>query len=439
MMTDELEDASGNTSLMRAVRADNDDEVVRLLQQGADPSYQNRFGYSARLLAGRARLQVGSLMALFPPDVDIKDRDLELNSVLHIACQVECTENAHFFVARGVDTTLLNHNRQTAAMDAARRGWWQLALSCIGPGFVMQGQDVRGWSLLHQAAATVSGDDGQALLMWLLKQGSDPHQPNRAGETPLMMVLKRCSSDVPAEKRLAPAFVSKLAAAMLLLPGNLDQAETFGNTAILFACRAGSFELTRMLIDAGARCDVADCTGLTLLMLAANSGDRSLLTLVLDQQIAVDTPNHNGNTALHYAIYLDSPQSAALLLQHGARCDLINRAGSSIRMVAARHSDSSLLALLLEHEIPIDAQDRDGNTLLHYACDHNRRQCIALLLEHGANWLLANHRHKLPAQCSTDRTVPTLFASWAARQAMLGAIEPGAPDIVSRAKQRYEL
>jgi ankyrin repeat protein len=342
MMTSEVQDKSSASALILAVRIGNDDEVSQLLAQGADASYRDQAGQTARILAGRANLRIDTLKLLFPPSADLNAQDEAGNSSLHHAAMAGRIKNVHFLLARGADTTLLNHVQQTAAICAVRSGCLNLMFDCIGPEFAINGQDSWGDTLLQWVAGGVMHDGAPEALGRLLDHGSDPHLPNVAGVTSLISVIASVTNGTLEQTRLVSTLASTVIPAMLALPGNLNQVSPSGDTALLFACRKGMLDIVRLLVDAGARVDLINGRMQTSLMLAALHSDPSLLTFLLGEPIAIDAQDQSGNTALHLASAECNTQCIALLLEHGANWRLVNNKGK----VAAKVSrDPAVRAL----------------------------------------------------------------------------------------------
>ena len=90
-----------------------------------------------------------------------------------------------------------------------------------------------------------------------------------------------------------------------------------GDTALLFAARAGDLPSATLLVAAGANVDDQDAWGVSATTLAAHSGYRELVELLLDKGA---NPNlaRAGFSALHVAIMRRDERMASALLTHGA-------------------------------------------------------------------------------------------------------------------------
>lgn len=90
-----------------------------------------------------------------------------------------------------------------------------------------------------------------------------------------------------------------------------------GETALLFAARAGDLDSARLLVSAGASVHDADAWGVSAMVLAAHAGHRELVEFLLDQG-ADPSASAAGFSALHIAIMRRDERMAAALLARGA-------------------------------------------------------------------------------------------------------------------------
>ena len=232
--------------------------------------------------------------------------------------------------------------------------------------------DTRGAELLIQAGADVNAatdlgvtplwlaceNGNAAMVRRLLRAGADPNQALLLGETPVMVaarggnpqvveLLAAGGGDVNAraargQTALMWAASRQQAAALEVLlvhgadvharsdvwsqvmavppharPGHNREIPHGGNTALMFAARAGSVAAAKLLVAAGADVDDADAWGVGAVTLAAHAGHGELVELLL---AAGADPNaaEAGFTALHTAVMRRDERLAGALLAHGA-------------------------------------------------------------------------------------------------------------------------
>ena len=203
-----------------------------------------------------------------------------------------------------------------------------------------------------------SENGSTAVLRMLLEAGADPNRALLSGETPVMVAARAGSAEVVRRLAAAGADLDRQgsrgqtalmwAAAQrhpevvqALLDGGADlsvrsdvwtqvmavpphsrpeynrEIPHGGNTALLFAVRAGDLPSARVLVAAGADVDDADAWGVSAAVLAAHGGHRELLEFLLDNGADPNAADA-GFAALHDAVMRNDTRMVAALLAHGA-------------------------------------------------------------------------------------------------------------------------
>ena len=203
-----------------------------------------------------------------------------------------------------------------------------------------------------------SENGSTAVLRMLLDAGADPNRELLSGETPVMVAARAGSAEVVRQLAAAGADLDRQgsrgqtalmwAAAQrhpevvqALLDGGADlsirsdvwtqvmavpphskpeynrEIPHGGNTALLFAVRAGDLPSATVLVAAGADVDDADAWGVSATVLAAHGGHRELLDFLLDNGADPNAASA-GFAALHDAVMRDDSRMVAALLAHGA-------------------------------------------------------------------------------------------------------------------------
>lgn len=204
--------------------------------------------------------------------------------------------------------------------------------------------------------ASQNGDSG--MVTRLLRAGADPNLALLAGETPVMVAARSGYPEI-VEQLLAkgarvdargargqtalmwavaqkhPEVVKVLLAhhpdlqlrsdvwneVMAVPPhGYLPYNKAIphgGETALMFAARAGDLESAKLLVAAGAHVNDADAWGVSATTLAAHSGFTGLVKFLLEHG-ADPNAAPNGFTALHEAIMRRDEEMVAALLEHHA-------------------------------------------------------------------------------------------------------------------------
>lgn len=246
-----------------------------------------------------------------------------------------------------------------------------------------------------------------AMVRRLLRAGADPDRALLRGETPVMVAARAGDPDVVAQllaagadpdaraargqtalmwaaARRRPAAVEALLAhgadvharsdvwsqVMATPPHGRPEYNADvphgGNTALLFAARAGAVAAARRLVAAGADVDDANAWGVSALVLASHAGHRELAELLLTEG-ADPNAAAAGFSALHTAVMRRDARLAAALLAHGADPDARLRTWTPTRRasrdfhfrpalvgatpfwLAARFREPGIMRLLAEH------------------------------------------------------------------------------------------
>lgn len=130
------------------------------------------------------------------------------------------------------------------------------------------------WSAFHGNQPTVAG---------LLKSGADPNQPDRNGDSPLIVAVRQDHPDI---------------AGILLAQGaapDLPNAE--GNTPLMVAANRGNLAIAGLLIDAGADPRLRNNLTLTPLMMAAASDHAELVRYLIKRGADPGRRNSDGRNA----------------------------------------------------------------------------------------------------------------------------------------------
>ena len=254
----------------------------------------------------------------------------------------------------GADAGAAELDGSTALLWASHRDDLDSARLLIGAGADASAGNDLGATPLWAASQNGSA----AMVRVLLDAGADPNRGLLSGETPVMVAARAGSAAVVrllgaagadldrqgsrgqtalmwAAAQRHPAAVEALLAAgadlrvrsdvwtqvMAVPPHSRPEYNREiphgGNTALLFAVRAGDLPSARVLVAAGADVDDADAWGVSAVTLAAHGGHRGLLEFLLDEG-ADPNAAQAGFAPLHEAVMRNDARMTAALLAHGA-------------------------------------------------------------------------------------------------------------------------
>lgn len=172
-------------------------------------------------------------------------------------------------------------------------------------------------------------DDARTVIR-LLQRGFDVNSPGPDGQVALATALQRENDHVVEALLLAPAL-------------NVDQANLYGETSLMYVALKGRLDWAQRLVRRGA---------------------------------AVRKP---GWTPLHYAATGAEPRMVSFLLDAGADIDALSPQGTTALMLAARHGDERTVSLLLERGADPALTNPEGAIAADYARVAGRERLAARL------------------------------------------------------------
>lgn len=322
--------------LIDAARRGDAAAVEVLLDAGADVAATGGDGSTALLWASH-RDDVDTARKLLDAGAAVDAPNHLGATPLWAAGQNGSRAMVRLLLGAGADPDLALLSGETPAMVAARAGSADVVEQLAGAGADLDRRGSRGQTALMWAVAQHHAD----VVGELLAHGADPH----------------VRSDVWSQVMGVPPHGQY---------GYNREIPHGGNTALLFAARAGDLPSARLLVDAGADVNDTNAWGVSAVTMAAHSGYRKLVAYLLERGADPDA-DEAGFAALHEAVMRRDAELAAILLDHGADPNAVLRTWTPARRasrdynfrpsligatpfwLAARFGEIGLMRLLVAH------------------------------------------------------------------------------------------
>ncbi|KAH0536550.1 hypothetical protein FGG08_006580 [Glutinoglossum americanum] len=407
-------DQRGISPLYKAVWMGNEDAVRMLLDKGANGELLSRSGLKILQLSTNWDWPMSGL--LIERGADLHDGGDDGMTLLHTAAIYKNAETVKQLIARGLDVnarskagmTPLDHCTDQMGLEIAgilivsgarvdlMKDPLYLAVVQRNEGFVKllveNGVDVNSeffgrpclsWALTH-------GDESMVQLLLSLGANAD-HQSMSSGDRSRIAAMNVTSESPASVKRdaliLSVKGGNEVEVKRLLNMGvdieMKDDGE--GRTALQWAAWGGKSEVTRLLLEKGAKVDAKDDNGRAALFLAAEGGYGMDVQQLLEKGANPGMKDDNGNAPLLAAALRGHGAVVQQLLEGGADMEACNENGETALHRAVKANHAGVVQALLERGMNIDAKDNTGKPALHMAAYIGHGSMVQLLLQRGAS------------------------------------------------------
>jgi ankyrin repeat protein len=231
------------TPLMWAAMEGNTDNIKWLLAHGAKVNAADNKGFTPVFFALRSKVPAAATALL--------DAGADVNAIL-------------------ADGTSL-------VQAAVKTGNIPFAIQAVSHGADIRHADKNGHQLIHLAAS--SGDVD--FVKMVLSKGADPNMMTVLPYTPVV-VARAAAAGVPPRLPIQP----------MPIPA----------TPLQFAARAGSVDVMKVLVAAGAKPDLKGPDGMTVAVAAAGSGHPDAMQYAYEIDPHLDAISRGGRSIMHIAV-----------------------------------------------------------------------------------------------------------------------------------------
>jgi len=264
-----------------------------------------------------------ALRSLLKPGANVNAAQGDGATALHWASYRDDLESADLLIRAGANVNAANDLGVTPLWTATQNGSATMVRRLLDAGADPNAKLPSGETLVMTAARAGKAE----VLELLLNKGADVNARATRGQTALMWavaqqhpdavkVLLAHGADVKARSEEYTQ-VWQTAPNQDVYPGYKAEIRHGGDTAMLFAARAGDLASAKLLVAAGANVNDEAAYGVSATVLAAHGGNTELVQFLLDKD-ANPNAGKAGYTALHAAILRNHPRIVETLLAHGA-------------------------------------------------------------------------------------------------------------------------
>ena len=285
------ENNDSHVPLIQAARKRHASTVSILLEKGASVNASDVEGNNAlHVAAVFDDITIGRLLLKHKADVNQKNKSMS-SSPLHMACLFGNENVARLLLEAGADVNAKTLEEETALHQATSRGWFKIVKLLVEFGAEIDLKLPDGYTCFHLACQL----GFTKIVQFLVHKNADINMPQESanitdyegaeGGTGLIWAARNGKMDVV-----------KLLLEMCDSAGSKQRIDVNfqskgGSTALHIAAAQGCYEMTRMLLEHGAKTEVLSASGASPLCLAIIADFPSKVSLLLD---------FNASTELRY-------------------------------------------------------------------------------------------------------------------------------------------
>ncbi len=446
----------GNTKLpceellIATVKKNDLNNIIQLLNAGAEIDYQGRYGNTPLIEAVVCdHLEATKLLIIKGSCLEVYNKEGD-NSLL-IAVQKGNVEIAKELLEAGVNVNSSNSYGCTSSMIAAKHNDSSMVQLLIDYKADVKKLDDQGRDALHYAlgkgneevaniliaTGKVSLPSSDEIKLEKLEKIAVRLRENQQVEnldnaemvnmfdcwTPLMISAWRGEVDIVR---------------LLLFQGeDVNVRSSDGHTALSRASWKGHLEIVDLLLQAGAEMSIDEEVETSPFALAVKYGHKEVVLELIQDFIEKNGAINLFDRALYttsghwdveiveaivdagvdFKIEDDKQLSSSLLLnaalkgkgnliaisvEHGADINTTNEAGKTAMMLAAESGYKDIVKYLIEMEAEIDLQDKQGYTALSLAVRSGSTEIVSLLINAGSNIQIQSNYGNTPLILAAD-------------------------------------
>jgi ankyrin repeat protein len=393
---------SGNSPITLAIRMGDTKLVKDLLAKGANVDVKESNGSTPLHIAVRGgNLEISTMLIEKGLDVNAKDEDDE--TPLLIAARINSQELVELLLAHGANVETNDKSDRTPLHYAALNGNLAMTKMFLSEGAKADVKDQNSFTPLHFASLANAPD----VATTLVHSGAEVNAKTGYKSSLFSQMLKVMASRLP----VAGMFVSKES----LISDLIDVANEVDLTPLHCACKSGSIDIAKFLLQNKAEIDAKSTLGDTPLHIAAKNHNLPLMRLLLENNASLRIKNKEDNTPfdilflrggvesirwlcehlrnhpdlipglvkeevplLHFAAYLGDQTLAKMAIEQRADVNQVNN--MTPVQFAIMGGDGAMVGFLLSNKADIAKKSSNGSTCVHVAAAVGNDTVLTTLL-----------------------------------------------------------
>ncbi len=380
-------DPNGETPLLVAIRANYVNVVRNLLENGADPTVRDEYGYTPFHVAVMYDTDCNILNLLLESGkVDINETTKYGMTALHMAIKQSNKATVEFLLTKGANPNVTDQYGNTPLHLAA-----QYAKDMDIVELLVNHKDVdvncfdnKGYSALDQAKRNDHGH-GERIANLLKEKGAVERELPKGNNDSLEKLEYYTSSDAADE------IESVLSDAKVPIE---DQIARIQKENLISATRYSDVERVRRLLKNGT--DISRARGedgMNALHVASCCAETTDLIDVIYEtgEFDINGVDNSGNTPLYWAIRgTNRETNARHLIRKGADPTIADKYGNTLLHLVssfcfAKEKIETINVFLENETVDINSRNKNGQTALHHAIRFSKPITVRYLLKKGAD------------------------------------------------------
>ena len=434
---DAVDDNTGQSPILEAIRQGSEAMVKLLLHHGASPGTSvqpeppdgrrwtdERWPLLAATLLGRKAIvelllshgaspepeQSGAHQKT-PLDSAVRAGNLEMvrlllrsgakantpHGALFAATEMDNVSVARVLIEHGAQIETRNEDRLTPLMFAARKNRLAMVRMLLQKGASAGARVGTSFSKPLNEAVESGNEDMVQLLLEYARRGSIEEPLDRAvyhGRWRMvkLLITKGASLMEGDQPPLAyAASIGNVAVVAWILESSLNSIEILGSggrSALSHAASVGSLPVLKLLLERGADVNSLDRRKRTPVSHAASTGRDAAIRLLVDHGARLEMADSAGRLPLSHAAEGGHTATTNLILSLARTnspqsSDKFFSESKILLACAIRGNNSGMAKVLLERGVALSPKDLDGKTPFWYAVDNEKVDIARLLLERG--------------------------------------------------------